>query len=141
MGRIVKDEEVDQELAAQIMDSALGFLYLSATNPGQNFSPSPLVDIGWHTFIMYTSEYAEFCDRMAGRFIHHRPNDDPSAVEKPGGIARTREALVSDGLPLIELIWTGSLSRRKIVAVSAGATVKDDCDNGGGGPGDECTCS
>ncbi|MEV0734342.1 hypothetical protein [Polymorphospora sp. NPDC050346] len=38
-------------------------------------SPSTLVDIGWHTFLLYTREYAAFCDRIAGGFIHHEPED------------------------------------------------------------------
>jgi SAM-dependent methyltransferase len=28
---------------------------------------------GWHAFILHTDDYAEFCQRVAGRFIHHLP--------------------------------------------------------------------
>src|SRR5690349_11490514 len=63
---------------ARIMDQALAFLGTCAvaTLP---VGPSEAVDIGWHTFVLYTIEYAEFCDRIAGRFLHHVPNDDPAA--------------------------------------------------------------
>ncbi|MGW2851495.1 glycine-rich domain-containing protein [Streptomyces sp. NPDC001215] len=166
VGRIVRDEEVERGLAERIMDSALGFLYLSATNPGRRLSPSPLVDIGWHTFILYTRGYREFCQRVAGRFIDHEPNDVPDAPQKPGGIKRTIAAFKAFGLPIDEMLWTGHLTRKKTIAVLAGEAVSTcdgtqacscqnpedslvkasadctvDCDNGQGGPGDECTCS
>jgi hypothetical protein len=52
----------------------------TATEP---IGPTELVAIGWHTFIHYTHEYAEFCDRIAGRFIHHVPDVDPTGDEWP----------------------------------------------------------
>ena len=32
------------------------------------------VDEIWHNFILFTREYAEFCERVCGHMIHHRPN-------------------------------------------------------------------
>src|SRR5438445_6122293 len=72
VGRIVKDENVELSLAERIMDQALAFLVLCAREPEGHYSPSPLVDIGWHTFILYTKAYAAFGAKM-GRFIHHEP--------------------------------------------------------------------
>ena len=31
------------------------------------------IDDMWHTFILATADYAEFCDRYFGTFIHHQP--------------------------------------------------------------------
>ena len=31
------------------------------------------VDELWHTFVIFTREYAAFCDAVAGRFLHHVP--------------------------------------------------------------------
>jgi hypothetical protein len=145
VGRIIKDEDVEQDLAERIMESALGFLWLSATRPGMTLSPSPLVDIGWHKFILYTRGYGEFCERVAGRFIHHEPNDNPNARQRPGGIKRTIAAFDEAGLPLDDMIWTGRLTRKKTLALLGDALPPGDCtvdcDDGGGGPGDECSCS
>ncbi|WP_405993061.1 glycine-rich domain-containing protein [Streptomyces sp. NBC_00986] len=148
VGRIVKDEDLERGLAERIMESALGFLHLSTTQPGRSFSPSPLVDIGWHTFILYTSSYADFCQRLAGRFIHHEPNDKPDAPQKPGGIKRSIDAFRAARLPVDQMLWTGHVTRKKLAAVLAdGADItlnggcSVDCDDGQGGPGDECTCS
>jgi hypothetical protein len=35
---------------------------------------SPIVDEVWHAFILFTSDYAAFCDEVFGRFVHHAPN-------------------------------------------------------------------
>lgn len=32
------------------------------------------VDEIWHNFILFTREYEEFCHRICGHMIHHRPN-------------------------------------------------------------------
>lgn len=76
-GRIAADHpELAKGMAARIVDQALAFLAACATAT-RPLAPSELVDIGWHTFILYTREYAAFCTRIAGRFIHHEPDDAP----------------------------------------------------------------
>ena len=81
--RIAAEEPTTREFAERIMEQALAFLYACAGNCSERLSPSATVDIGWHTFILYTHEYAEFCDRIAGRFIHHVPDDGPTGDEWP----------------------------------------------------------
>lgn len=73
--RVAKDKAISITEAEAIVDAALGFIKLCADFPNVGFSPSEKVDIGWHTFILYTMEYAAFCDEIAGRFIHHIPTD------------------------------------------------------------------
>jgi len=78
--RITTDHhDIEHDTAQRILDQALAFLAACATTP-QPIGPSDLVDIGWHTFILYTRDYAQFCDRIAGRFIHHAPDDQPGNV-------------------------------------------------------------
>ena len=36
-------------------------------------SQAQVIDLMWHTFLLFTKEYAEFCDRHFGFFIHHFP--------------------------------------------------------------------
>ncbi|MFI1194165.1 glycine-rich domain-containing protein [Micromonospora sp. NPDC020750] len=66
----------------RIMGQALAFLVACATTT-RPLGPSRLVDIGWHTFILHTADYADFCQRVAGRFIHHQP--EPTEDEQPSG--------------------------------------------------------
>jgi hypothetical protein len=48
------------------------FLALSAINPGKYGMRGPLDEL-WHTFIIFTSAYANFCRLLGGGFIHHLP--------------------------------------------------------------------
>lgn len=118
--RIVKDEEgMTIALAERVMDQALGFLRLCAEKPG-NHSPSSMVDIGWHTFILYTRDYAKFCERVAGRFIHHNPFDEKGVDYGTGHVARTLAAMKQHGIAVDVALW---------------ASVHEDCDGeGGDGP-------
>ncbi|MGW1809241.1 glycine-rich domain-containing protein [Streptomyces sp. NPDC002078] len=106
--RLAKEAAVRPETAERMMDASLGFLYLCATNPEQRFTPTPLVDEGWHTFIVYTREYAEFCSRVAGGFIHHEPRDNPNQPQAPGDPSLAISFMKAAGLPYDELMWDGS---------------------------------
>ncbi|MEV8639432.1 hypothetical protein AB0395_48065, partial [Streptosporangium sp. NPDC051023] len=67
VARIRVDHPEHAGIAEPIMEQALAFLAACAANPGIGLGPSELVDIGWHTFLMYTADYAAFCQRTAGR--------------------------------------------------------------------------
>lgn len=132
VARIQRDHGVAKETAERIMNAALGFLDLCAKNPGKRFSPTPLVDIGWHTFILYTQDYAKFCQEHAGRFIHHEPNDNSAIVMESGGACATVTFMQSNGISFDADMWKDALK--------SNCTV--DCD-GGQGPceNSDCTCS
>lgn len=115
--RITKDAEFGTKIgdagqqtaidfAGRILNQTVGFLELIAHNPGVGFSPSRLVDIGWHNFILYTREYAQFCHRIAGRFIHHAPFDEVGVDYGTGHAVRTVDALRAFGWPVDDLLWT-----------------------------------
>lgn len=103
--RLAKDQSIELALAERIMDQTVGFLLLCSADPnGPHYAPSPLVDEGWHTFILYTKEYATFCREVSSGFIHHEPFDEPGvAYETDGVIARTREAMKGFGLD--PMLW------------------------------------
>lgn len=62
-----------QEYASVIEQKYRNFLVLVASNPGFPAVPSHDVDEFWHMHILFTKKYAEDCDRVFGRFIHHTP--------------------------------------------------------------------
>lgn len=125
-GRIVKEEAMELSLAERIMDQALGFLRLYAFEEQGSFAPSPLVDIGWHTFILYTEEYEAFCQTVAGRFIHHRPNDIETVVRHTGGYEATVTAMRRHGLAVDDLLWTSN--------TACGCNGGTECEGSGDGP-------
>ncbi|MBQ1027481.1 hypothetical protein [Micromonospora sp. C95] len=113
--RIAHDyPELAPDLPASILDQALAFLGTCATTTGL-LGPSDLVDIGWHTFILHTREYADFCQRVAGRFIHHQP--EPTSEEPPSGpepigapISRTVAAITAAGFAVDHELWGGRVA-------------------------------
>lgn len=108
--RIARDEQTDQATAERIMTQTLAFLTACALNPGAGLVPSEQVDVGWHTFVLYTREYAEFCQRVAGRFIHHTPDDEVAGPGRVAGaaanVAATVKAMRAAGLPVDEELWS-----------------------------------
>ena len=46
---------------------------------------SPEVDEIWHTFILFTREYAAFCREAFGEFIHHVPRTSRSPLAESSG--------------------------------------------------------
>jgi hypothetical protein len=100
------------DLPARILDQTLAFLETCATAT-EPIGPSELVDMGWHIFILYTHEYTEFCDRIAGRYIHHVPDDTTTGdewptVPKPSSatLAATVAAMRRAGYELDMPLWS-----------------------------------
>jgi hypothetical protein len=128
-GRISHDRRVERDYAERILSQTLAFLATCGRSPNTRLSPSATVDIGWHTFVLYTREYDQFCRRVAGRFIHHVPDDDqaglgecdteipsecPIAKEPKGttsavqSIDATADAIAAAGWPVDRDLWKRS---------------------------------
>ncbi|MEV0830927.1 glycine-rich domain-containing protein [Nonomuraea rubra] len=103
--RIAGDHPAHAHQAELIMEQALAFLATCAANPTAGLGPSDTVDIGWHTFLMYTREYAEFCQRVAGRFIHHQPDDEIGESGTGGSLAVTMAAMEAAGYRVDPMVW------------------------------------
>jgi hypothetical protein len=103
--RLAEDEKWELTHAERVMEQALIFLKAIADNPGLAMSPTIAVDPGWHTFLLHAEEYADFCARIAGRFIHHRPicNDD---IVSGTALSRSLTAMEATGYALDTELWT-----------------------------------
>lgn len=110
IGQLTREHGVDLIEADRIVTDTVSFLKVCAANTHKQFRPSRRVDIGWHQFILNTNDYAEFCDRMAGGFIHHVPDEfaGPTAESDAGAamLAPTVDAITSAGLPFHPELWT-----------------------------------
>lgn len=85
--------EINEETARRIVGQAAAFIAASGQQPGHSLVPSELVDYGWHAFILHTVDYADFCQKVAGRFVHHVPTDEDEQMQ--GGAAAARERTVN----------------------------------------------
>ena len=72
--RYRKDYKVSAKKAAQHEIELKRFLIIAAEDypvPTDMFSTE--VDNLWHTFLLFTHEYQNFCQEMFGQFQHHCP--------------------------------------------------------------------
>ena len=106
--RVMADHGMDQSAAEHVMDQALAFLAACALNPAAGLAPSAEVDKGWHAFILHTADYAEFCRRVAGRFIHHLPAEPGDQDTGGAAICATLTAMRAAGLPVDAALWPAS---------------------------------
>ncbi len=104
-GRVITVDGYDQDTAERVVEQALAFLVACARYPDGHLVPSQAVDRGWHAFILHTFDYAEFCQRVAGRFIHHRPGE---AAPGQQAIGVTIAAMRDVGLPVDPDLWVPS---------------------------------
>ncbi|WP_410589150.1 glycine-rich domain-containing protein [Amycolatopsis sp. lyj-23] len=106
--RIAVTDDLPHALAERIVDQALAFLCACATERGPGLAPSPLVDLGWHAFILHTEEYTRFCDRVAGRYIHHvpEPERDVSIADRHADLTRAISAIAAAGFPVDPDLWS-----------------------------------
>lgn len=102
--RVMQDAQVDLAHAQRVVTQTLVFLKACADNPGSKLSPTKVVDPGWHAFILHTEEYARFCDRIAGRFIHHRPTCDGD-LRSGMALAQTVGTLEETGYSIDRELW------------------------------------
>jgi len=59
------------------------FLALCATarQYGGSYGMMGAIDKLWHMFVIFTREYARFCEKVAGTFLHHIPEADGVATQ------------------------------------------------------------
>ncbi|MFD4412612.1 glycine-rich domain-containing protein [Streptomyces sp. NPDC058246] len=92
------------ERAKRIADQAVAFLVTVATAT-VTMVPSDDVDLGLHALILHTKEYAELCEKYAGRFLHHNPVLGGGARD-PEKVAASAHAMKAAGFTVFDDLWT-----------------------------------
>ncbi|MES2658028.1 MAG: hypothetical protein V4689_05390 [Verrucomicrobiota bacterium] len=81
--------DLTQVEAEQLFLDTKRFLYICASHSDKGpFSPTEIIDKGWHEFLMFTFSYQQFCTEFLGKFVHHWPFT-PSVKVLPGGVHRS----------------------------------------------------
>jgi hypothetical protein len=100
LGRYIKDFGEEKERATACFEALKQFMIVCAVSEGIKTSSEPVDDM-WHTFLLFTKDYREFCHAYLGRFIDHRPGGGfPSDTYK-----KTRECAVELFGKLDEDYW------------------------------------
>ncbi len=89
VNRMSEQEGMDKSIANNIRIEFLRFVAVRQEYSGM-LVPSELVDRFWHTFILYTEDYTEFCQRHLGVYMHHRPNDHAKSKNSEMNLASAR---------------------------------------------------
>ncbi|OEJ24382.1 hypothetical protein AR457_07390 [Streptomyces agglomeratus] len=91
--------------AELIADQAIAFVATVATATVP-MMPSDDVAKGYHAFILHTKAYAEFCDRHAGRFLHHNPAPAPVEGGRPlERVTATAHAMKAASFRVFDDLW------------------------------------
>ena len=68
------------------------YLVLRSRVRGATLPTPRVLDQLWQVFLLYTRDYARFCDTLGG-FIHHVPSDAPTAEHHAEDVRRYGELL------------------------------------------------
>ncbi|MCZ4607253.1 hypothetical protein O3S80_26525 [Streptomyces sp. Lzd4kr] len=94
---------LERTVADRIVDQALALVFvMGSTGEGTSMAPSELVDPGWHTLILHTGWYADWCQRQFGYFLHHQPN---SKVRTRGLMTDVVARIRAAGFVVDERLW------------------------------------
>jgi hypothetical protein len=109
--RYLKEHGGSQEEAEEVFRETLKWLYLCHRGAESGFacSISPeleKVDRMWHAFLLFTLDYAEFCERHFGAFLHHVPDEAEEGETDEGDL---RERLVAQLGLICDALGEGTL--------------------------------
>lgn len=94
---------LELSVANRVVDQALALVYvMGTTGKGAIMAPSRLVDPGWHTLILHTDWYAQWCDKQFGYFLHHQPN---SKARTHGLMTDVVAKIRSAGFAVDDRLW------------------------------------
>lgn len=101
--RYAMDFEVSHEEAKRRFDAFKEFMVVCAVKPGPKVTSDP-IDMMWHTFLLFTRDYKEFCEQYLGRFINHEPFEDanPSTYLETRAFAQQFFGELDEGLWPVE---------------------------------------
>jgi hypothetical protein len=74
--RFSKEKRVPLDDAKDVFLETKRWLWLCASSPGQSVNmvgEAFVIDEMWHTFLLFTREYADFCEKYFQEFVHHVP--------------------------------------------------------------------
>lgn len=83
--RYCREHGVDAETAGIHERELRRFLCVASLHPRLSFPMVGVIDPLWHTFIIFTKLYEDYCHKLSRPFIHHEPFDDAQDPSKLGG--------------------------------------------------------
>ena len=75
--RFEKDHGATRVQAERTFNALKQFMVVCRMKSGIKVSSEP-IDEFWHTFLLFTEDYRDFCDDYLGMFVNHRPFEAPT---------------------------------------------------------------
>jgi hypothetical protein len=129
---VAEHQDVTAVYAERMVEQLLVWLQAAAENPTVRLAMDETVDPAWHAFLLHSQQYAEFCDRTFGYYLHHVP-PAPGVSHTEAEVDRTLPALYATGYRVDEEFWVGkSPCCPPNPCVKAVAVGRPECQMGGG---------
>lgn len=80
--RYAAEHDLPSEVALEHERELKRFLAVKALHPDKSYGMKGPIDELWHTFIIFTQDYMQFCERTYGGYLHHRPALDTPAIAR-----------------------------------------------------------
>jgi hypothetical protein len=102
IARFLERWAVPRAEAEELFEELKKWLWLNArlnerALPTLMVSPSTrLIDEMWHTFLLYSVDYTQFCDRYFGFYLHHFPLPRAEVEARAEAYARNPEAELAE---------------------------------------------
>jgi len=95
------------EKTNELFDEMKKFMYLCATNDAAMAPPEDIDEI-WHNFILFTGDYADYCQNKVGFFLHHQPLTQAQRAQSDGIMIENtlRAAKLALGDDISEKYWS-----------------------------------
>lgn len=110
--RLAKEQAISEAEAEEWVAEMLKFLSAAAharrAALAFQLRPPHKVDMAWHAFILHTRDYADFCERELGFFLHHKPDapgDNGANIQATLDYMRTRALVGQLCGPVNAEIW------------------------------------
>lgn len=80
-----KTKEMYPSLSEAMLDEGIealkAYYAIALVDPLNEHAVAPEIDLFWHSHILHTKQYADFCQRVFGEFLHHTPLNHTDDVE------------------------------------------------------------
>lgn len=90
---------------------------------------SPVIDAVWHEFILFTDDYAAFCEHFFRQFIHHMPSTSVKPLHEDGERRFTNGYASAFGQP--PAIWFAERRDARVAAAAHSANRVTPREDGG----------
>lgn len=140
--RIAKEGSIDQHRIDEAVSEFRKYMALISLGYQDLGMHSKEVDEVWHSFILFTTEYIDFCQKACGQMIHHRPNTSRRPQLSMSSVQVFKDAYKRFFGPLPPIWFTESqLANREVLSGDCDVTqappckgvLRTECDTADGG--------